>query len=94
MNIPLLPHDIHANCESKPQNWCVPDGTCVLNLLSRRQQSFLCLYHKRARGGGICSRSHPWMGWSLEGCECIIWIRVKLKWRFVKVYWENVLCVG
>jgi hypothetical protein len=20
MNIPLLPHDIHANCEAKPQN--------------------------------------------------------------------------
>jgi hypothetical protein len=34
------------------------------------------------------------MGRSLEGCECIIWIGAKLKWKSAKVQWENVLCVG
>jgi hypothetical protein len=31
-----------------------------------------CLSHELERGGGICCRSHPRVGCSLEGCECII----------------------
>jgi len=45
-------------------------------------------------GGGIYCKSHPWVGWSLEGCKCIIWGKVEHGWRSTKVQWENVLCVG
>jgi hypothetical protein len=45
----------------------------------------LCLSHKLVGGGNICCRSHPWVGWSLEGCESIIWGGVELGWGFPKV---------
>jgi hypothetical protein len=34
------------------------------------------------------------MGWSLEGCECIIWRGAECGWRSIEVQWENVLCLG
>jgi hypothetical protein len=47
-----------------------------------------------ARWGGICCKSHPWMGWSLRVCECNIQGGVELKWTSLEVQWENILCVG
>ncbi len=60
----------------------------------RRRQNVFCLSRKLEGVGGICCISHPWVGRSLEGCECIIWGSIQCGWRSAKVHWQNVFCAG
>ncbi len=93
MNIPLC-HMINMPIVRLPLISMCSRWNICFKWVIKRQQNVLCLSHELEGGGGICCISHPQVGRSLEGCECIIWRSVKHGWKFVKAHWENVFCVG